>query len=323
MAGIIPNNTGLGLGEKKPVKKKKLEVKYRTPSDSPFPVFVMCQPCYVETDIANNIWMKDAKKKGEIDIDRERMIGEWWNFYRIVAADSLVYLLPPTDGLQDQTYVNSFVYLPHIKEPTIVLSNFTAEGRAGEEVVADKFLTSMGYKCVKPPYKFEGFPELKWLRDNIYFGGWGQRTEIEFYDWFEAKYGAKVIRIQEKDEYCYHLDCNLFVIDNENVIACNETIDKETWKEIEKVANVFPVTDDDCYEDICNIVRVQELLVVASDIQFLKKSDPLYQLQLHKNNRLEEICGKMGLEMCLLQMSENAKSGAATSCLVTPLNHIY
>ena len=66
MAGIVIKNAGLGLGDKKPVKKKKLEVKYRTPSDSPFPVFVMCQPCYVETDIANNIWMKDALSNSDI-----------------------------------------------------------------------------------------------------------------------------------------------------------------------------------------------------------------------------------------------------------------
>lgn len=320
MAGIEIKNAGLGLGDKKPIKK--LEVKYRTPSDSPFPVFVMAQPCFVSTAIENNIWMKELKGKAG-DIDKEKMMSEWWSFYRLLAADSLVYLLPPTDGLQDLVYVNSFVYLPHVKEPTIILSNFTAEGRAGEEVVAGKFLTEMGYTCVKSPHKFEGFPEAKWLKDNIYFGGYGQRTVIEFYDWFEKKYDAQVIRIKEDDPWCYHLDCQLFVIDKENVIACNETIDKATMKEIEKVANVFPVTDDDCYEDICNIVRVGELLVVASSIQFMKTSDPLYKLQLHKNNRLEEICEKMGLEMVLLEMSENGKSGAAVSCVCAPLNHIY
>jgi N-dimethylarginine dimethylaminohydrolase len=304
--------------------QKLNNIKYRTPSQSPFPVFVLCQPCFVSDKIENNIWMKTAKGKDAEPINIEKFMAEWYNFYHLLSATSLVYLLPPAKGLQDEVYVNSFVFLPHIKDKDIIiLSNFTAPGRAGEEVVAGKFLQSMGYRCVKPPFKFEGFPELKWLRDDIYFGGYGFRTDVRFHHWVEKAYGCKVIKIKEKDEYCYHLDCNLFVLDKDNIIACDETIEKTTMKEIEKVANVFPVTDDDVYEDACNIIRVGDLLIVASSIQFMKKTDPLYVLQKHKNDRLEEICDKMGLEMILISLDEQAKSGAATSCLATPLNHIY
>ena len=250
-------------------------LKYRTPSQSPFPVFVLAQPCFVSDDIENNIWMKSAKGKDAEPIDVEKFMGEWYQFYKLLSADSLVYLLPPKKGLQDLVYVNSFVYLPHItKQDIIILSNFTAEGRAGEDDVAGKFLGAMGYKCVKPPFKFEGFPELKWIRENIYFGGYGFRTDVRFHNWFEKTYDARVIRIKEKDEYCYHLDCNLFVLDDQNVIACDETIDKKTLKEIESVANVYPVEDDDVYEDACNVIRVGDLLIVASSIQNMKKSDP-------------------------------------------------
>lgn len=295
-------------------------LKYRTPSQSPFPVFVLAQPCFVTDKIENNIWMKTAKGKDAEPIDVEKFMGEWYQFYKLLSADSLVYLLPPKKGLQDLVYVNSFVYLPHIKEKDIIiLSNFTAQGRAGEEDVARRFLAAMGYQCVKPPFKFEGFPELKWLKDDIYFGGYGFRTDIRFHNWFEKTYNAKVIRIEEKDEYCYHLDCNLFVIDEDNVIACDETINKQTLKEIEKVCNIFPVEDDDVYEDACNVIRVGELLIVASSIQNMKKSDPVYEKQKHKNDRLEEICNEMGLEMILISLDEQAKSGAATSCLATPL----
>jgi N-dimethylarginine dimethylaminohydrolase len=302
-------------------KSPKIEVKYKTPSQSPFPVFVLCQPCFVSDDVENNVWMKNPENKKDAEpIDVEKFMAEWYNFYNLLAANSLVYLLPPTDGLQDQVYVNSFVYLPHVtKKDTIILSNFTAEGRAGEETVAGQFLKSMGYSCIKPPFKFEGFPELKWLRENIYFGGYGFRTDIRFHHWFEKNYDAKVIKIKEKDEFCYHLDCNLFVLDDQNVIACDEIIDKNTLKEIEKVANIFPVTDDDVYEDACNIVRVDGMLIAASSIQFIKKSDPLFEKQKHKNDRLEKICDEMGLELIIISLDEQAKSGAATSCLCTPL----
>ena len=112
-------------------------------------------------------------------------------------------------------------------------------------------------------------------------------------------------------------------MDQQNVLCCNETIDKKTLKEIEKVANIFPVTDDDVYEDCCNIIRVGEIIIAASNIQFLKKSDPIYDKQKHKNDRLEEVCSKLGLELVFVDLSELAKSGAACSCLATPLNHRF
>ncbi len=307
------------------MKEKKENFPYRTLSQMPVPVFVVAPPLFCSDKIENNVWMSSAKGKDDVPVDVEKMVGEWLEFYKIlVGTGAYVPTLPPVKGLQDLVYVNSFCYLPHITDKDIIiLSNFTAEGRPGEEDVARNYLEPIGYTCVKPPMKFEGFPELKWLRDDIYFGGYGFRTDKKFHLWVEREYGCKVIKIQEKDEFCYHLDCNLFVLDHENVIACNETIDKETMKEIEKVANIFPVTDDDCYEDACNIIRSGEMIIVASSIQTMKKSDPIYEKQKHKNDRLEEICNVMGLEMTLVSLDEQGKSGAATSCLATPLNHIY
>lgn len=306
------------------LKPSSVENKYRTPSQSPFPVFVLAQPIWVDNKIENNIWMKEAKGKEDI-LDKEVFMGQWKNFYtRVAGGGAVIYMVPPIKGLQDLVYVNSFVYLPHIKnKDIIILSNFTAEGRAGEEIAAKNLLEPMGYTCIKAPFKFEGFPELKWIRDNIYFGGYGFRTDPKFHNWIEKTYDCKVIKIEETDEFCYHLDCNLFVLDKQNVLCCDETIDKATIKEIEKVANIYPVTDDDVYEDACNILRVGEVILAASNIQFLKKSDPVYNTQKHKNDRLEEVCSKMGLELVFINLSELAKSGAACSCMATPLNHIY
>ena len=294
--------------------------KYRTPSQSPFPVFALAQPCFVSDDIENNPWMSDATGKDAEPLNVEKFMGQWYNFYKLLSADSLVYLLPPKKGLQDLTYVNCFVYVAHQPEKDlIILSNFTAEGRAGEEIVAKNFLSAMGYKCVTTPFKFEGFPELKFIRDNIYFGGYGFRTDVRFHHWFEKTYDAKVIKIKEKDELQYHLDCNVFVLDDQNIILSVETTDKATLKEIEKICNVFEVEDDDAWEDICNVVRVGDLIIGASSIQSMKKSDPVYEKQKHKNDRLEEICDEMGLELMLVDLSELSKSGAACSCLATPL----
>jgi N-dimethylarginine dimethylaminohydrolase len=294
--------------------------KYRTPSQSPFPVFALCQPMYVDTKVANNIWMKEMKGKDK-QIDHERFMGEWYNFVKLLSSDSLVYLIPPKKGLQDQTYVNSFCYLPHIEDKdVIILSNFTAPGRAGEEDAAGSFLAALGYECVKSPYKFEGEPELKYLRDNIYFGGYGFRTQIETHRWLERVYDAKVISIEEKDEHLYHLDCTFFVLNEENVMCCVEGMSSATKKAIEKVATIHPVTMKACHENICNSVRVADLIITSSSLLFMQKRDPDYKDEWKKNDELEDICNELGLEVLFIEMSEAAKSGAALSCFVGTLH---
>ena len=294
-----------------------------TPSRSPFPVFVLCQPLFVDTKIENNVWMKKLKGE-EGEIDKERFMGEWYNFYQLLSAEALVYLIPPKKGLQDQTYVNSFAYLPHIKEKdVIVLSNFTAKGRAGEEVVSGDFLKTLGYEIVKSPFKFEGEAELKYLADNIYFGGYGQRSDIQTYKWIERKYGAKIITIKEVNPKLYHLDCSLFVLDPENVMACTSIFDKSTVKEIEKVANIHSVTEAACNECVCNSVRVGELIIMASSLKFMGRDDPEYPKERKKNDEAEKICRDLGLEIMYIEMKEAAKSGAALSCFVSRLNVRY
>ena len=295
------------------------DFEYKTPSQSPFPVFVMCQPYFAETDIANNVWMKALNEKDR-DLNLEKMCGEWFELYRLIASNALVYLLPPKKGLQDQVYVNSFAILPHLDKKNIaILSNFTAEGRAGEEVVAGDFLKKLGYTCVKPATKFEGFPELKYLKDTIYFGGYGFRTDPKTYDWLESKYDCNIIRIKEKDEHLYHLDCTLFVIDEENVMCCTSLFDKKTVNEIEEVASIHDVSIEACHESVCNAVRVKDLIIVCSSLMYMSKGEKDYKKERKKNDEVEKICSDLGVELMYIELEECAKSGAALSCMLTPL----
>ena len=302
-------------------KSEKQPIGYKpkiTPSQSAFPVFVLCQPLFVDDGIKNNIWMNGQ----EAEIDKAEFMGQWYNLYKELASTSLIYLLPPRKGLQDQTYVNCAMYLPHIVgEDTIILSNFTAPGRAGEELIAKTFFKELGYKVVNCPYKFEGEPELKYVRDNIYLGGYGQRTEANALIWIEKQFGARIIRIEEQDPHLYHLDCTAFRIDPQNVIVCTSLIDKATVKEIEKVANVHSVSEKDSHAGITNSVRVEDIILNASSLRYMKKNDDKYDEEMHKNRRLEEICNYMGIEIIYVDVGESSKSGAALSCFCMHLNY--
>ena len=67
----------------------------------------------------------------------------------------------------------------------------------------------MGFKVIPCPYLFEGEAELKYLRDNIYIGGYGIRSEKESYDWMASEFDMNIIPLELTDPYNYHLDCTI------------------------------------------------------------------------------------------------------------------
>ena len=292
-----------------------------TPAKLNIPCFLMCLPYYVDNKIANNKWITDMTEE-ERKIDKEKFLLQWFDFYSVLSGQSIVLLLQPHPDLQDLVYVNSGAYLPHYKEKDIViLSNFTAEGRAGEEIVLGDFLTKLGYQCIKSPYKFEGEPELKWLRENIYFGGYGIRSDIKTHEWIEREFGAKIIKCEETNEYLYHLDCSIFVLDEHNIICYTKHFDSKTIKEIEKVANIYDVDESDALMGICNSVKCRQTVFNASSLHNMKKTDKYYEEERKKNEKLVKICKKVGLEVYFFDMSEAMKSGALLSCFVMHLNY--
>ena len=261
---------------------------------------------------------------GNKQIDHPKFLAQWYNLYNVLAANSLVQLLPPIRGLQDQTYVNCFAYLPHLKNRNvIILSNFTAEGREGEEWVASGLLTNLGYEVIKCPFRFEGEPELKFLRDNIYIGGYGFRSDIRAHKWLEKEFGCKILPIKETDETLYHLDCSVLPLNEYNVMMCAELMDREQVRAVERVATVWPVSKADAYEGICNCVKVEDALYNSSPLEYMRKGEEGYNEQKHKNERLEELCMELGMEITYFDLSECEASGAKLSCFVSHLNYIF
>lgn len=293
----------------------------KTPSQYPYPVFVMCPPAFVDTKIKNN---KTMEELADHELNRPKFLAQWYNLYNVLAANSLTYLLPPKKGLQDQTYVNCFAFLPHLKNRNvIVLSNFTAEGREGEEWVAATLLRSLGYEVIKCPFRFEGEPELKYLRDNIYIGGYGFRSDIRAHRWLESEFGCKILPIKETDEVLYHLDCSVLPLNEYNVMMCAEIMEREQVRQVEKYATIWPVTKENAYEGIANCVVVEDALYNSSPLAYMRNTDEGYKEQKAKNERLEFICHELGKEITYFDLSECEASGAKLSCFVSHLNYIF
>ncbi len=294
-----------------------------TPSQLPVQSFVMNFPHTFSTDNPNNIWMEEMSEK-ELTINRPKAYKQFMDLYSFMAGQSLVHLLPAEGNFQDLIYVaNLGLHLPHIcKENHILLSNYTSPPRQGEEFVGEKFFNQMGYKTAISPYKWEGEADIKYLHDNVYIGGFGIRSDIKSYKWMEENYDMKIIKVKMVDEYMYHLDCSIFPLSPDKTMVCTELYEAEELKQIEKYTEIVDINVDDSTYGMANSVRLGNMILCASNIAELKKSDEFYEGEKHKIESLEKICSNEGMEPVIFNLSEYMKSGAMLSCMVMHLNRV-
>jgi N-dimethylarginine dimethylaminohydrolase len=291
------------------------------------PAFLVNAPFSFATDVANNVWMQELDETQRRP-DHRRAMTQFLEMYRYLASEALVYVLPtPRNcGLQDLVFTaNLGVVLEHVDgKDVVVLSNFTSEPRRGETPVGEQYFAAMGYQTYVAPWKFEGEAELKHLHDNVYIGGYGQRSERHTYEWMSRSFEMTVIPVTHDDPYLYHLDCSVFPITREDTLVCTELYDDDVVAQIERHTNIIDVSSDHCYTGICNSVRLGNTVVNASHIHELKTGTDEYAEELAKNHRLEEIAADLAFEVSYLNLSEYHKSGALLSCMVMHLNrHSY
>jgi len=291
------------------------------PTQLPHPTFLMNYPFSFAIDAPNNVWMREAKGD-ELKLDLEKAGAQWGDLYGTLAADSLVYILPtPAEalGLQDLVFTaNLGVTMEHTGQ--VVLSNFTATERVGEAAVGKPFLQSMNLDVLEPAAKFEGEADLKHLHDNVYVGGYGQRSSRVALDWIAEQTDAIILPVQLQDEYLYHLDCSVFPLTATQTMVCCDMFEEDELGVLDEETEVIDVSEDAAYSGICNSVRVHNVIVNHSNIHDLKRGTEDYQLEVKKNRELEDIAAKMGFEVCYVNISELAKGGAMLSCLVMHLN---
>jgi len=294
-----------------------------TPSQLHLQSYVMNFPFSLSTADPNNIWMQELSDE-ELQINRPKAYKQFMDLYTFMAGQSLVYLLPSTGNFQDQTYVaNLGLHLPHVQtENVILLSNFTSDPRKGEETVGKTFFEMMGYETHISPFKWEGEADIKHLYDNVYIGGYGIRSNIRTYEWMERHFNMNIIKVAMTDEYLYHLDCSIFPLNTEQTLVCTELYDKDEIQQIEKNTEIINVDVEDALSGITNSVRLGNMVLCASNISELNKSDEFYEIEKHKIQSLEKICADVGMEPVIFNLSEYMKSGAMLSCMVMHLNRV-
>ena len=288
------------------------------------PTFLMNIPSSYDTSVRNNVWMEEYDDN-DIMVNKPKAIREMWEVYSFLTNQGFVYLLPTPANcrLQDLVFVaNNGIVLQHTSMPTFIGSNFKAHNRIGEEVIGINFFNSLGYKTIQSPFYFEGEAELKFLRDNIYIGGYGIRSDKQSYEWMESEFGMEIIKLELKDPKNYHLDCTIFPLTHESIIVAVDSFTKNELRQLEKVANIIPISNDQAHTGLTNSVRVNNYILNASDIDFLSKRSEDYKYEFDKNRRLEQIAAENAMEVCYFNLEEYLKGGGLLSCLVLHVNYV-
>ncbi|MDP8956971.1 MAG: arginine deiminase-related protein [Actinomycetota bacterium] len=293
------------------------------PSELAMPAYAMCPPFSYATTVANNAWMEEMEAE-EREPNRRLALAQFFQVYRYIASEGVVYLVPtpPKAELQDQVFTaNLAVSLEHQSHRgTIVVSNFTSEPRVAETDVGLAFFGLLGDEVHVAPSKFEGDAELKHLHDHVYVGGYGLRSEPETYDWMERTFGMRVIKVRLKDPYLYHLDCLVFPVTREDTVVCTELLDQNEIEEIERETNILDVSEEEAYTGICNSLRVTNTILNGSNIHDLDRRSEDYAHEVKKNRKLEDIASGLAMEVKYFNLSEYMKAGALLSCMVMHLN---
>ncbi|MFD0385170.1 hypothetical protein ACFQ2B_31820 [Streptomyces stramineus] len=178
----------------------------------------------------------------------------------------------------------------------------------------------MGYRAHVPEARFEGEAELKHLRGNVYVGGYGQRTDAAAYTWMEETFGMEVVKLRMTDPRLYHLDGSVFPLTSEQTLVCTAQYEPAEILELEKQTEIIDVDEDVAYSGICNSVRLNNVILNASNLHELKAGTDDYDTEVRKNRKLEDIASRLAFEVSYFNLSEYLKGGALLSCMMMHLN---
>jgi N-dimethylarginine dimethylaminohydrolase len=271
------------------------------------PVFLMSYPLTLATTVPNNPYMQAREHR---EIDHPRASRQFELLYQYLAREAVVYLLPPEGDFQDRPYVaNLGCYLPHLTDRNVILlANFRSSPRIGEEKAACKFFHALDYEVYQPECFWEGEADLKHLRDNIYLGGYGIRSEATAHDWMEDNFEMDVLSIPMNDSWLFHLDCLIFVMGPECLLVGTQALRGSTVRELEKRAELVDVPARFLYSGITNCLKLHDQVLCARPVNSNSRSF------------LEKVCLKRDLEPVFFDLREFDKSGADLSSLIMHLN---
>ncbi len=282
--------------------------------------FLLCLPLAYDTNVKNNIWMQDYNDT-EIIVNREKAMRELHKLYRSLTREGIVNLLPHSEAckLQDLVFIaNNGIVIRDKGDSVFVAPKFFAPNRVGEELLAIEYFKQRGVKVIQCPYFFEGEADLKKISSTHYVGGYGLRSCREAYEWFEEQFGLNIIKVEMKDERLYHLDCAILPLKEGLTLVATDAFSAQELRAIEAQTEIVPVTYDEACAGITGSLVVGDK--IFADYSYDRTNSRECPVAIKngklKQQKLDLICRKYGMDVEYFDLTEYYKGGASLSCLV-------
>ena len=212
--------------------------------------------------------------------------------------------MEPARGLPDMVFTaNAGVVVGR----TVVLSRFRYPERQPEEKQFERWFRDHGYEvaCLPPGFFFEGAGDLLETED-VWFGGYLQRSDIRAYQFLGSLAGCDILPLELVDPRFYHLDTCFCPLSGGEVIwfpGAFNRYGRAAIRERVPVSRWIEVPEEEALRFACNAVCIGQHVVIPEGCP-----DTMKKLGAH---------GYTTHAVCL---SEFIKAGGAAKCLTLALD---
>ncbi len=258
---------------------------------------LMCAPTHFDIEYEINPWMNTANQ-----VDTKLAAQQWQKLYKIY-TETLgwdVQLIEPVKKLPDMVFTANGAL---VIDGKVALPRFRYPQRQPETECFRKWFDSAGYKeILMPVHDFEGEGDaLVW--NDIIFGGYGFRSDIQSHHELSDFFGKRIIDIHLVDERFYHLDTCLTIVSSDTVALWPKAFSEESLKKIhEIVPNVIEATDYDALVYGLNAMSDGQNIVLPEGTNTL--------IRAYRNR---------GMTVYPTPITEYQKSGGGVKCLTLEL----
>lgn len=262
---------------------------------------LVCGPDHYRIAYEINPWMR-LDRAADPSVARV----QWENLTAVLEKDcgAVLERVTPVEGLPDMVFTANAGIAVHGKA---ILSRFRHLERQPEEGHFARWFQEHGYEVCRMPDSlyFEGAGDLLGF-DNVWFGGYGFRTEIRAHQFVARLVGREILPIQLVDPRFYHLDTCFCPLSGGDLLwfpAAFDLYAQAVIRDRVPESKRIEVPQNEAVRFACNAVCIGTHVVVPEGC-------PLTM----------EMLASRGYQPHAVGLSEFLKAGGAAKCLTLALD---
>lgn len=265
---------------------------------------LLCPPTYFEVRDRKNPYMRAP-------IDRDKAQRQWEELRRALEQAGLqVETIDPVRNLEDMVFAANPIFVGHHEDigKFVVPSEMKYPSRQREVPHYVEWFRQRDYKIIAIDLRgecLEGHGDLLWHPDGSrIWAGYGFRSTLGGIGKFAAamqELGIPVTPLQLVDEYCYHLDAALSILNSEAAIIYRNAFALEALERLRQGwKRLYELPREDVTRFLCNGVVANGYCIIP-----------------HLSKGLANILEQEKLTPVVVNLSEFEKSGGGPFCMKT------